>query len=73
MAGHLPGIWQDAGIASSGCEAVATINSKITSAFFTRVKHILAPNIPGGELIDRHTLHTQAINLSCPEGAPRRW
>lgn len=50
MAAHLPGIWQDAGIASSGCEAVATISSKITSAFFTRVRHILAPIIPGGEL-----------------------
>ena len=35
MAGPLPGIWQDAGMASSGCE-VATINSKITSALFTR-------------------------------------
>ena len=46
MAGHLPGIWQDAGIANSGCEAVATVSSKITSAFFTRVRHILAPLIP---------------------------
>ena len=49
MAGHLPGIWQVAGIASSGCETVATVNSKITSAFFTRAGHTIASLLSEGE------------------------
>ena len=36
-AGQVPGIWQEAGIASSGCETVATISSKIISGFFTKL------------------------------------
>jgi hypothetical protein len=34
-AGHLPGIWHAAGIASSGCEAVAAMSNNVISALFT--------------------------------------
>lgn len=68
-AGHLPGIWQVAGIASSGCEAVAIVSNKITSAFFMSVRDILAPKIPAGEFAVSASAALRRITRSGSAGA----